>query len=59
MDQAKPGKLELKATKTVQAYEDLYIIIDFLNKNLKEHQVMLGLTKNTTANTMTISLYEI
>ncbi len=54
-----PGKLELIATKTLTTYDELYKIVDFLNKTLKEKRVMFGLTKNTTENTMTISVYEV
>lgn len=53
------GKLELIATKTLNANPDLYKIVDFLNKNLKEHKIMFGLTKNSADDTMTISIYEI
>ncbi len=52
------GKLEIIATKTVKSYDELYIIIDFFNKNLKSHNIMCGLTKNTKNNTMTITIYE-
>ena len=54
-----PGKLELIATKTLTTNDELYKIVDFLNKTLKEKKVMFGLTKNTTENTMTISVYEV
>ncbi|NPV26423.1 MAG: YpmA family protein [Firmicutes bacterium] len=54
----RPGKLELIATKTVPANNDLYKIVDFLNKTLKDKNIMFGLTKNTQEETMTISVYE-
>lgn len=54
----KHGKLELIAIKTVPEYNELYKIVDFLNKSLKEKHVMFGLTKNTQDGTMTISVYE-
>ncbi len=54
-----PGKLELIATKTLTTNDELYKIVDFLNKTLKEKKLMFGLTKNTTENTMTISVYEV
>ncbi|MHB8124774.1 MAG: YpmA family protein [Desulfitobacteriaceae bacterium] len=53
----KAGRLELIATYKVQANAELYKIIDFLNKNLKKHHVMFGLTKNEE--TMTVSIYEV
>lgn len=52
-------KLELIATKTLPAHEDMYKIVDFLNKTLKEKQVMFGLTLNKQENTMTVSVYEV
>lgn len=52
-------KLELIATKTLPSHEDLYKIVDFLNKTLKEKRVMFGLTLNREENTMTISVYEV
>lgn len=51
------GKLELIATQRVSANGDLYKIIDFLNKNLKNHKLMFGLTKKE--DTMVISIYEV
>lgn len=53
------GKLVLIATKTLEAHKDLYKVVDFLNKTLKEKQVMFGLSQNTAENTMTISVYEV
>ncbi|MFZ5639545.1 MAG: YpmA family protein [Bacillota bacterium] len=52
-------KLELIATKTLNSYDEMYKIVDFLNKTLKHKKVMFGLSKNTEDNTMTISVYEI
>ncbi|NLC76261.1 MAG: YpmA family protein [Clostridia bacterium] len=59
MDEKNQGKLQLIATKTVKSYDELYIIVDFLNKTLKEHRVMFGLTKDVENGTMTISVYEV
>lgn len=59
MSTQKEGKLEIIATKTVKNYDELYVIIDFFNKNLKNHNVMFGLTKNTKNDTMTITIYEV
>lgn len=56
MDEQK-GKLELIATQRVNANSEMYKIIDFLNKNLKEHKVMFGLAKKD--DTMVISIYEV
>lgn len=52
-------KLELIATKTLKQHDEMYKVVDFLNKTLKHKKVMFGLTKNSTENTMTISIYEI
>ncbi|MDD2234571.1 MAG: YpmA family protein [Desulfitobacteriaceae bacterium] len=51
------GRMELIATCKVQTNAELYKVIDFLNKNLKNHQVMFGLTKKEEI--MIISIYEI
>lgn len=56
MEQGK-GKLELIAIQKVKATPDLYKVVDFLNKNLKDHHLMFGLTKKE--DTMTVSIYEV
>lgn len=53
----KEGKLELIAIQKLQANPEMYKIVDFLNKNLKGHQLMFGLTKKDQS--MTISIYEV
>ena len=53
----KNGKLELIAIQKVQANPEMYKIVDFLNKNLKGHHLMFGLTKKEES--MTISIYEV
>ncbi|MCR4435570.1 MAG: YpmA family protein [Clostridiales bacterium] len=50
------GKLELKATIEVEANPELYKVIDFFNKNLKEKKLIFGLSKKD--GTMKISIYE-
>ncbi|MBO8158368.1 YpmA family protein [Thermosyntropha sp.] len=57
MDDEK-NKLELIATKTLSASDELVRLVDFLNKNLKNKRVMFGITKNKEKNEMTISIYE-
>jgi hypothetical protein len=52
------GKLELISTKTFKSYDDMYKVVDFLNKTLKDKKVIFGLTKNINQGTMTISIYE-
>jgi len=51
------AKLELIALKAFPADEQLYKVIDFLNKSLKEHKLMFGLTKS--GDSMTVSVYEV
>lgn len=51
-------KLVLMATKSFSDYEDMYKVVDFLNKNLKEKRVMLGLTKEKDNNKLNINIYE-
>lgn len=51
------GKLELVATQKVKAHPEMYKVVDFLNKNLKEHHLMFGLTKKEE--NMVISIYEV
>lgn len=53
-----PGKLELIAVKAFKSYEEMYKVVDFLNKTLKDKKVIFGLTKDTQKGTMTISIYE-
>lgn len=58
MDEQK-DKLELIAAKPFKPYDEMYKIVDYLNKNLKHKKVMFGLTKNQENGSMTISIYEI
>lgn len=53
-----PGKLELIAVKAFKSYDEMYKVVDFLNKTLKDKKVIFGLTKDTQKATMTISIYE-
>lgn len=52
------GKLELIAVKAFKSYEEMYKVVDFLNRTLKDKKVIFGLTKDTQKGTMTISIYE-
>lgn len=51
------GKFELIATQRVGANGELYKVVDFLNRNLKDYRLMFGLTKKEGK--MVISVYEI
>lgn len=59
MDEQAKDKLELIATKKFKHYEDMYKIVDYLNKTLKHKHVMFGLTKDPDDSSMNISIYEI
>lgn len=53
----RPGKIELIAAQRFGINGELYKVVDFLNKNLKEHRLMFGLTKKEDK--MVISVYEV
>lgn len=52
-------KLELIASKAFKPYNEMYKVVDYLNKTLKHKKVMFGLTKNKEDESMTISIYEV
>jgi uncharacterized FlaG/YvyC family protein len=54
---ARQGKLELIATQRVGLNGELYKVVDFLNKNLKDRGLTFGLTKKEEK--MVISIYEV
>lgn len=51
------GKIELIATQRLDTNGELYKVVDFLNKNLKDYKLMFGLTKKEDK--MIISVYEV
>lgn len=51
------GKIELIATQRLGLNGELYKVVDFLNKNLKDYKLMFGLTKKEDQ--MVISVYEV
>ncbi len=53
------GKLELIAHKSFANYDQMYLVVDFLNKSLKDKRLMFGLTKDSSNEKMTITIYEI
>lgn len=53
------GKLELVAAKSFKPYDEMYRVIDFLNKTLKEKKVIFGLSKDNENGSMVISIYEV
>jgi hypothetical protein len=53
------GKLELIAHKSFTNYDQMYLVVDFLNKSLKDKKLMFGLTKDSKKDKMTITIYEV
>jgi hypothetical protein len=51
-------KLQLIASKSFSTNPELVYIIDFLNKNVKQNNIMFGLTKGKNNNEMTINIYK-
>jgi len=51
------GKLELIAKKEIAYNDELYKLIDFLNKSLKNKNVILGISKSDDKAIITV--YEI
>lgn len=47
-------KLELIASKEFVYYEDMYKIVDFMNKNLSEYNIVLGVTEKENRNIVNI-----
>lgn len=52
-------KMELIATRVFKPNDELYKVVDFLNKNLKHKRLMFGLTKDNEKDVMVITIYEI
>ena len=51
-------KLEIIAVKSFPNNPDLVLVVDFLNKSLKDRNIMFGLTKEKNREEMTINIYE-
>ncbi|MBT9140114.1 MAG: hypothetical protein DDT30_00687 [Dehalococcoidia bacterium] len=51
------GKLELMATLKLKNNEEIFRVVDFLNRNLKSHNLTFGLTKKDDE--LTFSIYEV
>ena len=52
------GKLELIAVRPFKPYDEMYKVVDFLNKELKNKNLIFGLTKDKDNSSMRISIYE-
>ncbi len=57
MGQETENKLELIAFKEFSSYSEMYKVVDFLNKSLKDKRLLFGLSKAENGN-MLISIYE-
>ncbi|MCL6515517.1 YpmA family protein [Alicyclobacillus sp.] len=51
------GKLAVIGTQVLTATEDLYQLVDFLNRNLKDKNVVFGLAKAQEDGKMILTLY--
>lgn len=49
--------LELLAVRTFKPYDEMYKVVDFLNKTLKEREIIFGLSRNQDGE-MVISIYK-
>lgn len=58
MQEDDKGKLDLLAQKTFTSDAELFRVVDFLNKTLKDKNIMFGLTKDKEKKTVTINIYE-
>jgi hypothetical protein len=47
-------KLELIASKELKYYEEMYKVIDFLNKNLSDYDLVFGIQEKENKNTINI-----
>ncbi|MFX4302459.1 YpmA family protein [Alicyclobacillus tolerans] len=53
------NKMPIIATHECTAVDDLYLLVDFLNRNLKNKDVIFGLSKSTAnEGKMLITLYK-
>ena len=52
------NKLILIASKSFPYYEEMYKVVDFLNKNIKDKKIMLGLTRDKETGDVNIKIYE-
>ena len=52
-------KLTMIASLTIQESEDFYKIVDFLNRTLKEDNLLFGLKKVKDESKMTLYIYRV
>jgi hypothetical protein len=53
------GKLELICAQQFDVYDDMYKIVDYLNRNLRKYNLMFGLSKDKEKESMMINIYEV
>ena len=58
MENQGTGKLDLIASKSFTANDELVRLVDYLNKNLKSKQILFGITRDNDKKHMTINIYE-
>jgi len=59
MENQNKDQLLVRAKQSFNSYEEMYKIVDFLNKNLKDKGIIVGLSKNIVDNNMIITIYEV
>ncbi|BCV21230.1 YpmA family protein [Moorella sp. Hama-1] len=51
--------MRLLATRSFTSNDELYKVVDLLNKTLKEYRLMFGLAQDAEGRTMIMSIYEV
>ncbi|HHP51251.1 MAG TPA: DUF4264 domain-containing protein [Moorella mulderi] len=51
--------MRLLASKSFPCSDELYKVVDLLNKTLKDYNLMFGLSKDAEGQTMILSIYEV
>lgn len=52
------GKLQLIAIKSFKPYDEMYKVVDFLNRSLRDRNLLFGLSKDAESGQMIITIYE-
>ena len=59
MENQNKDQLLVRAKQSFNSYEEMYKVVDFLNKNLKDKGIIVGLSKNIVDNNMIITIHEV
>lgn len=51
------GKLELISARTFEPYDQMHRVVDFLNKSLKDRDLVFGLSKDEDGK-MVVAIYK-